>query len=424
MGWSDKSYKKIITDIFKNLKIVYRKIKVLLKSIVSNLVYLFCNNISIQDKVVATTFRGRKFGDNTKYILEELHKLNPNLDIVWLKNNSFNYEVPNYIRVIDYNSCWKRDFEYATAKVWINTHRIEKNIKKRKGQLFIETWHGGLGIKKIEGDVPKVLETPWEVAEINNTAELADLFISNSKHLTDIYRRAFGYKGKVWKCGYPKNDILMFDRTSARKKVRNWYNLSSQTKIIIYAPTFRDEFWNGKIDMSVYDMDFMKVCSSINKYWDGDWKLFIRWHPVMVNLMSNIQDLYNDYIIDATNYPDMQELILVSDAFISDYSSCIFDAAILNIPCFTFATDFEEYKGDRGVYYEMEELPFPYAKNNDELINNIINFNYENYLENWETFKIRTGLYESGHAAKDIAYVINEFVKGNTKPLEDIQNEE
>lgn len=113
----------------------------------SGLVYLFYDNVSIQDKVVATTFRGRKFGDNTQYILGELHKLNPKLDIVWLKNNNFNYEVPDYIRVIDYNSWWKRDFEYATAKVWINTHRIEKNIKKRKGQLFIETWHGGLGKK-------------------------------------------------------------------------------------------------------------------------------------------------------------------------------------------------------------------------------------------------------------------------------------
>lgn len=403
---------------------ILKKAKDILKSIENFFIYFLCGFLPLQNKVVATTFRGRKYGDNAQYILEELHKLNPNLDIVWLKNNNFNYEVPDYIRVIDYNSWWKQDFEYATAKVWINTHRIEKNIKKRKGQLFIETWHGGLGIKKIEGDVPKVLETPWEVAEINNTAELADLFISNSKHLTDIYRRAFGYKGKVWKCGYPKNDSLIFDGAVARENVCSCYNLSSKTRIIIYAPTFRDEFWNGKIDMSVYDMDFMKVCSSINKYWDGDWKLFIRWHPVMVNLMSNIQGLYNDYIIDATNYPDMQELILASDAFISDYSSCIFDAAIRNIPCFTFATDFEEYKGDRGVYYEMEELPFPYAKNNDELINNIINFNYENYLENWENFKIRTGLYESGHAAKDIAYIINEFVKGNTKPLEDIQNEE
>lgn len=96
----------------------------------------------------------------------------------------------------------------------------------------------------------------------------------------------------------------------------------------------------------------------------------------MVNVMANIKGVYDDCIIDATNYPDMQELILAADAFISDYSSCIFDAALRNIPCFTFATDFEKYKGDRGVYYEMDELPFSYAKNNDELISNIKNFNY------------------------------------------------
>jgi CDP-glycerol glycerophosphotransferase len=120
----------------------------------------------------------------------------------------------------------------------------------------------------------------------------------------------------------------------------------------------------------------------------------------------------------------MQELILGCDAFISDYSSCIFDAAIREIPCFTYANDFQEYKGDRGVYYEMEELPFAYAKNNDELINNIQRFDYDDYIKKWNEFKIRTGLYETGHASKDIAYVIGEFVKGNKNPFEEIKSEE
>ena len=413
--------KTLYICIIKITKKIYKNVK---DAFFIFLYYLF-RFFPLQNKIIASTFQGRKYGDNPQFILEELFKIAPDLDYVWLKNKECVYTTPTFLRTVNcLHNPIRQIYEYATAKVWIDTHRLDSRKRKRKGQLFIETWHGGLGIKKLDGDVEKFRQDKRVMAEVYNTSKLADLFISNSDHLTNIYRSAFGYKGKIWKCGYPKNDSLIFDGAVARKNVRSCYNLSSETKIIIYAPTFRDELWNGKIDISLYDMDFRKVYYSINKYWDGKWQLFIRWHPNMMNLMTDIQKLYNDCIIDVTDYPDMQELILASDAFISDYSSCIFDAAIRNIPCFTFATDFEEYKVDRGVYYEMEELPFPYAKNNDELIYNIINFNYENYLENWEKFKIRTGLYESGHAAKDIAYVINEFVKGNTKPLEDIQNEE
>jgi CDP-glycerol glycerophosphotransferase len=398
------------------VKKIFRKIK-------SCVIFFVCRCMPLQNKVVATTFRGRKYGDNTKYIVENLHKIAPEIEIVWLKDEDFDYEVPDYIRVVPYYSRYRRFYEYATAKVWINTHRIENDIRKRKGQMFIETWHGGLGIKKIEGDVPKVLDSKWEVLEISNTARLADLFISNSKHLTNIYRRAFNYQGKIWKCGYPKNDMLMSDCTVARKTIRKWYSISNEVKIMLYAPTFRDCFWDGQIDISVYDIGFKEVCEALNKHWDGEWKLFIRWHPVMANAMSNCQNMYGDNVVFATDYPDMQELIMGSDAMISDYSSCIFDAALRKIPCLTFATDFDEYKKDRGVYYEMEELPFPYAKNKEELSNNIKDFNYNRYLENWNKFCEKTGYYESGHAGSDIAEVINMYIKGNTGVLEEIKGE-
>ena len=120
--------------------------------------------------------------------------------------------------------------------------------------------------------------------------------------------------------------------------------------------------------------------------------------------------ILSKHVINVTNYSDMQELLKASDVVVSDYSSCIFDAALLDIPCFTYATDFEEYKSKRGVYYEMTELPFPYARNNDELKKNIMNFNQKDYLRKWNAFKEKTGLYETGHAADDVAKKIIQFV--------------
>jgi len=120
--------------------------------------------------------------------------------------------------------------------------------------------------------------------------------------------------------------------------------------------------------------------------------------------------------LDATRYQDMQELILAVDAMVSDYSSCLFDAALTRIPCFTFATDVDNYKADRGLYYEMEELPFPYATNNDELEQNILSFDEKEYLRRWDAFCVRMGLNETGHAAADIANKIMDFING--KPIE------
>ena len=117
-------------------------------------------------------------------------------------------------------------------------------------------------------------------------------------------------------------------------------------------------------------------------------------------------------VIDATSYPEMQDLILASDVFLSDYSSGIFDAALREIPCFTYATDFDEYKKDRGVYYEMDELPFPYAKNNEELINHILNYDHDAYINKWKQFAKRTGLFETGHAADDISNKIIDIMNG------------
>ena len=133
--------------------------------------------------------RGRKYGDNPRYILEELKKELPTLDFVWLVAEGYNVLTPNWIRKIPYKITLKTIYEISTARIVIDSHRFRSAIRKRKGQFFIETWHGGLGIKKIEGDIQRVLETPWEVAEIKNTTKLADVFISNSDHLSNIYRR-------------------------------------------------------------------------------------------------------------------------------------------------------------------------------------------------------------------------------------------
>ncbi len=381
-----------------------------IRDLINDLIFAFFHLFPLQNKVVATTFKGLKYGDNPQYILEELHRMDPSIKLCWLHNRVRSYVIPDYISDIPYARKLKFFYELATAKVWIDTHRIRPFYRKRKGQYFIETWHGGLGIKKVEMDVANFQNQEWLRKEIEHTNNLADVFISQSDHLSCIYREAFGYKGPIWKCGYPKNDILVKGKEGVREKVLNTLNIPVGSKILLYAPSFRDWFAQKK-DYSVYAVDFVRLQDALSSRFGGTWKILVRWHPLFADILSKEIKQSDACVLDVTKYPDMQELILATDVMLSDYSSCIFDAAIRKIPCFTFATDFEEYKSDRGVYYEMEELPFPYARNNEELIDNIKKFDEDVYRNELEIFFMRTGLFETGHAAVDIAKKILDYMK-------------
>ena len=367
----------------------------------------------LQDKVVATTMRGRKYGDNPGYILEYLHSVRPELKLVWLHHITFKYSIPSFIKSVSYyNSALRKVYEMATAKVWINSHRFEPYIRKRRGQLFVETWHGGLGIKKIEGDLEEIRSSAHYMSELHNTNKMADVFISQSDHLSNIYRSAFGYKGPIYKCGYPKNDCILNDDGSSKQRVHERLGIPSFTRLCLYAPTFRTSFEKtGKVDFNVYDIDFNRLHDSLVRKFGGEWKILLKWHPIMLKSISSFS-YDKSKVLDVTGDNDMQSLIMAADAMISDYSSCIFDAELRRIPCFTFATDFEDYKAERGVYYEMDELPFPYARNNDELERHILGFDDADYQQKLDAFNERTGLYETGHATEDIGNKILDFIDG------------
>ena len=101
-----------------------------------------------KNKVIVCVSAGQRYDDNQKFIMEELHKLIPNLDIVWVKDPKYEYELPTWMRPVKWRS-WQWLYEYATAKIWTNNCCEPDYFVKRKGQLYVETWHGGLGIKKV-----------------------------------------------------------------------------------------------------------------------------------------------------------------------------------------------------------------------------------------------------------------------------------
>lgn len=368
-----------------------------------------------KNKVLACVSGGRRYDDNQKYIMEELHKLIPDLDIVWVKDPKYEYELPTWMRPVKWRS-WQWLYEYATAKIWIDNCTLPDYFAKRKGQMYIETWHGGLGIKKVAGDIigEYALGNNKRLL-LKNASDMADVYISNSDHLSRIYRRAFNFHGPIWKCGYPKNDMLVQNNPEDGERARRELGIPMTHKVLLYAPTWRLRFERGQyIDMKIYDLDMQRLKLVLTEKFGGEWTMLIRFHTGLRLCAKGYQEKHPE-VMDVTDYQDMQRLLMATDVMVSDYSSCIFDAAMRRIPCFTYATDFEQYKyEERGVYYEMEELPFPYAKNNDELEQNVKAFDMEDYLKKWDAFTVRMGLNETGHSAKDIAKKMADFLNGKT----------
>lgn len=400
---------------YRNMTITYiKKLKSdILKPVCLWLLYRLFSFLPLKNKVVTNCFDGVKYGDNPQFIVEKLHQEKPDYQYVWMKKPKYSYHVPEWMTTTPFAISVRSIYHIATAKVFINTNVFMPWIKKREGQLFIETWHGGLGIKRIMNDSVWFSADKQAKQNLEHTVRVSDVFISQSDHLTNIYRRAFGYEGPVFKCGYPKNDQLLIGKEIARQKIRDYYNIDQNTRIFLYAPTFRDYSWNRRLPKEVYDLDFVRLHQTLTSTFGGRWKILVRWHPIFSDDQKRLTPITDD-VINASLYPDMQELLKACDAVMTDYSSCIFDAALLDMPCFTYAIDFEEYKAERGVYYEMEELPFPYARNDDELMANIANYDHQAYLERWYRFKQRMGLYEPGNASEVIAHKIIEFIETRT----------
>lgn len=351
---------------------------------------------------------GTVYADNPRFIMEELVRLQAESELVWIGYRKNGMTVPSGIKLHNLDNYLRRMYDYSTAKVLITTTGYPICLKKRKGQIVINTWHGALGLKWIGKDnCGEWDKYDRRYKEYNNN--LSDVFISNSNYLSGLYRNAFGYSGPIWKCGYPRNDMFMDDKTPYRARVRQILELAKDVKILLYAPTFRDYASDEDI-LECYAVDFAGLKNGLTHKFGGEWAILVRLHP-RTNRQILQHQIFSD-TIDVTKYGDIQELMMASDVVMSDYSSCIFEAAAMSVDCMLFANDFERYKAERGVYFDLNELPFPYAESNAGLMQMIDDYDRGIFLEKWKVFANSTGLHETGHASNDIALKIIDFLNG------------
>lgn len=357
-----------------------------------------------KNKIVFCNMKGKRYGDNPMYICDELLKRNKDYDLVWLVNGDIE-GVSDRVRRVDY-TFWNIIYELSTARIWVDSNMKDLGVLKRKNQLFIQTWHGSYGLKKIGKDLgDKLPLIDRKIYPYN--AKMYDLMVSNSKRTSEIYRKAFWYEGKVLEVGSPRNDIFSMETSKIKDRVYDIFNIPSNVKVVMYAPTYRNNF-----SLDNYSLDFKRLLENLNKRFSDEWVVLIRLHPQ--NLMEAKDFIsYTDTIINASEYSIMQELLYVSDILITDYSSCMFDFVTTGKKCFIYASDLDKYNDERGNYFSMEELPFPLAQNNEELEYNILNFDEDKYQKELKNLFERVGLNETGHASEKVADYIEEWMANN-----------
>lgn len=356
-----------------------------------------------RNRIVITSFFGNDYGDNGKYIAEALLKIWPKADILWeirpelMEDN----HLPDAITPVAFRSL-KAARALATAQVWIDNSRKTTAIHHRKGQLYIQTWHGAPGIKKCEGDSAAALDKDY-VRYAKRDAAMTDIMVSNSQFTTDLYRRAFWYHGRILRCGSPRNDILCRDTSAIARKIRGLYGLPEDCRVLLYAPTFRSDY-----SLDMYDLDTDRVLDAFEKRFGGNWILFLRLHPNLYKAHARLQG-DDPRRVNVTAYPDMQELLAASDALITDYSSSNIDYLLTGRPSFVYARDIQRYSQDRGYYFQFSELPFPVAADMDGLVRNVLDFDEKRFEKDRQAFFEMTQMDEKGTASETVAKYIRRY---------------
>ena len=362
------------------------------------------------NKIVFDNYMGNGYGCNPKYvlkcILEMPQERTEGLDLVWITKTPelLRPILPARVRIVLYDS-EQAFYEYATAKLWVKNfqmvHLLNQGLLKKKEKIYIQMWHGSFGIKKIEGDCGYLNADKAWLALAKKNAAYTDFWISNSRFESDVYKNAFWGAGKILEYGHPRNDLFFEqDQLQYKRKVQETYGIAPEKKLFFYMPTFRDQD-HGLLQPLPYE----RIAEELGSRFGGEWVCLVRLHPRRVS-PKQIEALKEQSVMDATMYPDVQELLAAADAMVTDYSSAIFDFLLTKRPGFILAEDYDAYEQIRGFYYPLTDTPFPLAKTNEELLEQIGTFDEESYRQKIDAFLKEKGSVEDGNASKRVAELI------------------
>ncbi len=374
--------------------------------------YLKYKNKPIDEKrVLFESFMGRKYVDSPKAIYEYMLNSEEYKDykFVWFfKNPEEHKNVADNPRtkVYKYGSA---DYYrlYATSKYWITNSRVPDTISKRKGQVYVQCWHG-TPLKKLGFDIEvkggnamnslKDIRYKYEVDSKKYTYMVSPSRFCTEKYISAFNLKAVGKEDIVIEQGYPRNDFLINYTEKDVKDIKKKLKLPKDKKIILYAPTWRDNQHTSGVGYTYKtEVDFDKLREKL----EDEYIILFRAHYFVANSFDF--EKYKGFIYNVSDYDDINHLYVISDILITDYSSVFFDYSILKRPILFYMYDLDEYQHNlRDFYFGLDELPGPIVEKEDELIKEIEKTKKFKYDNKYKKFNEKFTYLDDGKASERV----------------------
>jgi CDP-glycerol glycerophosphotransferase len=301
------------------------------------------------------------------------------------------------------------------AKYWIANHRVPDYIYPGKNQIYVQCWHG-TPLKRLG----------YDLAYLNNAMNSSDemwtkyridaskfkYLISPSAYASEKFAsawnlKAIGKESVLIETGYPRNDFLYTYTQRDCETIRETLGLNSKPdkKVILYAPTWRDNQFESSIGYTynhALDLDLWK------ERLGEDYVVLCRFHYFVANQIDF--EKHQGFIYNVSDYDDINDLYIISDLLITDYSSVFFDYANLRRPILFYMYDIEDYRDNiRGFYIELDELPGPIVTDDEALLGAIQNTDFSGDIpQKYKEFNARFNYLDDGSASGRVAETVFE----------------
>ena len=317
----------------------------------------------LREAVLYDVFEGKSYSDSPRAVHEELLRRGDDLEHLWVVRDDRMVVPPTATKVVYGSPEWYDAL--ARCRYLVGNTHLPSWIERREGQVIVQTWHG-TPLKRIGFD----FDNPWfsgtgYLEDLEREARQWSLLISPNTFSTPVMKRAFRYQGEILETGYPRNDVLVSEDGGKRaEQVRRTLGLPDGKKVVLYAPTWRED---QRRHEGGYQLNLQLDLVQARQALGDDQVLLVRPHAHVREAMEGAGD---GFVWDVGGYPDIQDLFLIADVLITDYSSVMFDFAITGRPILFFTYDLEHYRDQlRGFYFDFEATaPGPLLSTSEEIV--------------------------------------------------------
>lgn len=355
--------------------------------------------------VVFESHMGKQYSDSPKAIYEELVRQGAPFEAIWSYAGAKPTGFPEQATLVKRWS-WQYLRALAQAEYWVDNQGFPLALTKRPGTTYIQTWHGS-ALKRMGFHEPRTKAQGKPAQDrFQKAVDRFDHFLIRSEHDVRTLAKGFRLRDEVLlRTGYPRNDALVEAHraeTQSGERVRGplaaELGIDPDKRVLLYAPTFRASA-DGTVEGFAFPFDVEEFADRL-----GDrFTLLVRTHYLnSVSLPPSVAGR----VLDVSRHHDITPLLALADGLITDYSSVMFDYAVLDRPMLFFAYDYEKYSTDiRGTYFDLKDkAPGPVVATADELMQAVAAFDEADakYAEARQRFLAEFGEYDRGDAARRI----------------------